>query len=168
MIYAPHGALVSFNGRSPGSGFPCRLPGFPVACGKAHIPYSRGGGSGISPASRFTFPVEKHRWLLDRTAPEPSQLRWRKSGKRSRQSEIRAKKSRAGPGFEMWSEPFPAKPPEGNTHGAPMGGGDAHQRYWVYVFRSLYFQQDSLHCSVALSAWLCRQCISSSVQVSCL
>ena len=64
-IFSPSGAhrpcdccaaaqIVFPNGRSPGSGFPDRLPGAPVADDQAHVPYSRGGGTGFSPASRFT------------------------------------------------------------------------------------------------------------------
>ena len=56
-------ALVSF--KRPVSWLGLALPPsrFPSGIWQAHVPYSRGGGSGISPASRFTFPVEKHRLI---------------------------------------------------------------------------------------------------------
>jgi hypothetical protein len=107
------------------------LSAFPVSrwqIGQAHVPYSRGGGTGISPASRFTSdPFRKHH-LKSVFALHHSQVNGagRNATCEHRRKSVcgfslndasahgfKTKKSRDEPGFKVWSEPFPAKTSRG-------------------------------------------------------
>ena len=54
MVVAPQRDCSSKTAGLLARAFLPAFPVHPVADGQAHVPYSRGGGTGFSPASRFT------------------------------------------------------------------------------------------------------------------